>query len=166
MCCQIELLFEAVEHIAKGHLDDVETTKIRRLWTDAQDYIKKHGGKTEAGPWTLKKKYKEVTANMPGIRKDLKPSKAKWDHKAYKKYKVQGQEEASFDDDAEEEPAGKRDTRNGGAGRKAPSKFEWDHSEYEKYEVEYEEGADFEEMQEDENKKPDDEEGEEEDPEA
>lgn len=95
---------------------------------------------------------------MPKIRKDLKPSKAKWDHEAYKNYNVQGQEEATFDDDAEEEPGGKRGTPNGDAGRKAPNKFEWDHSEYEKYEVEYEEGADFGEMEEDENEEPDDEE--------
>ncbi|KAL2284278.1 hypothetical protein FJTKL_09004 [Diaporthe vaccinii] len=151
-----ELLLEAIEHIAGGHPDDIENTNIRRLWTRAQEYIKKHGGKTEAGPGTLKKKYKEFTKNMPDIREDLKPSKAKWDHKAYKNYSVQGQEEATFDDDDEEEPAGKRGTPNGDAGGKALNKFEWNHSEYEKYEVEYEEGANFGETEEDEQE-PDDE---------
>lgn len=105
---------------------------------------------------------------MPDIRKDLKPSKAKWDHKAYKNYSVQGQEEATFDDDDEEEPAGKRGTPNGDAGRKTLNKFEWNHSEDE-------EGAGFGETEEaeqepdDEHEEPDDEEDEdyeEEDPES
>lgn len=158
MHCQNELLLEAVERLAGSHLDDVDKTNIRRMWVRAQEYIEKHGGKTKAGPAALKKKYKELLENMPGIRKDLKPSNAKWDHKAYEKYKVQGQEEASFNDDAEEEPAGKRVTRNGSAGRKAPNKFEWNHSEYEKYDVEYEEGVDFGETEEDKNEEPSDEE--------
>ncbi|KAK7730468.1 hypothetical protein SLS63_005713 [Diaporthe eres] len=154
-----ELLLEAIEHIAGGHPDDVEKTNIRRLWSRAQEYIKKHGGKTEAGPWSLKKKYKELTENMPDIRKDLKPSKAKWNHEAYKNYSVQGQEEATFDDDAEEEPGGKPGTPNSDAGRKAPNKFEWNHSEYE-------EGASFGETEDeqepdDEYEEPDDEEYEE-----
>ncbi|KKY31686.1 hypothetical protein UCDDA912_g08357 [Diaporthe ampelina] len=71
-----ELLLEAVERLDGAHLDNVEKTKTKALWTRVRDYIKKHGGKTTAGPWTLKKKYKELTEKIPEIRKDLKLSKA------------------------------------------------------------------------------------------
>lgn len=126
-----------------GHLDDVEKSKTRALWTGAKKYIKEHGGKTTAGPSTLKTKYKELTQEVAEIRKDLKPGKANWDHDNYKAYKVPGQEEASFEEDAEEEElGGKSGTNNGGATDNART-IDWVHSEYEKYDVEWEEGADF-----------------------
>lgn len=143
MCCQDELLLEAVEELAGGHLDDVDNHKVTGLWKKVEKYIRENGGQTTAGPKSLKKRYMKLTENMAGIREDLEPTKAKWNHKEYENYSVSGQEEASFDDGAEEEPAGKPDKQGGGGNKKKPNKPKWDHTEYEKYSVEHEEGADF-----------------------
>lgn len=86
---------------------------------------------------------------MPEIRRDLKPGKAKWDHKAYEKYKVHGQEEAFSDNNVKgNKPTARSGTRGGGPSRKKPEMARWNHAEYKKYEVEHEEGADFEETEE------------------
>lgn len=69
---------------------------------------------------------------MPKIRRDLKPGKAKWNHKAYRKYKVQGQEEASFDNEV------KRNKSTGKSGGRSSQ-----NNSDTKYDVENEEGADF-----------------------
>lgn len=61
---------------------------------------------------------------MPEVSRDLKPRKAKRDHKADEKDKVQSREEASFDDDGKaKKPTGKSATHNDGP-------LEWDDSEY------------------------------------
>lgn len=144
--CQIELLLEAVENIAGGPLDDVDGCKIPRLWLDVQQYISKHGGTTHAGPGTLKKKYKELTKNTPGIRKGLKQSEASGEHQAYENGNTRGQEQVTLDGGAEqEEPSGEPGTLDYGANSPGmePNELEWDHKEYEQFEVEYEDGADF-----------------------
>lgn len=128
---QNELLLEAIEHLAGGHLDDVNNTKINNLWTRAKAYIKEHGGETTAGPSTIKKKYKALSESVPEIRRDLKPGKAKWDHKAYEKYKVRGQDEASFDNEV------KRNKSTGKPGGRSSQ-----NNSDTKYDVEHEEGAD------------------------
>lgn len=149
--CQNELLLDAIEHLAGGHLDDVDNVKIRKLWTRAKEYISKHGGQTTAGPSTIKKKYKSLVETMPEIRRDLKPGRANWDHKAYRKFRVQGQGEASFDDNIKgDEPNEKPSTRSGLPTRKNSDKPHWNHKEYTKYDVEREEGADFGETEEEE----------------
>lgn len=137
--CQNELLLEAIEHLAGGHLDDVNNTKINKLWTRAKAYIKEHGGETTAGPSTIKKRYEALSENVPKIRRDLKPGKAKWDQKAYENYKVHGQEEASFDNEVK----GKKSTGKSG-GRSSQKNSDT------KYDVEHEEGADFGETDDDE----------------
>lgn len=132
MCYQIELLLEAVEHIAGGHLDNVDNTKIKRLWTRVQEYIEEHGGETTAGPMKLKKKYKALRDNMPEVRRDLKPRKAKRGQKADENSKDQSREESPFDDDGKrKKPTAKSGTKGDGTSGKTKNRLEWDESEYE-----------------------------------
>lgn len=85
---------------------------------------------------------------MPEIRHDLKPGKSNWDHQSYKKFKVKGQEEASFDNDVKRnKPTG---NSGGHSNQKNLDKPHWNDKEYTKYDVEEEEGADFGETEEEE----------------
>lgn len=155
MCYQIELLLEAVEHLAGGHLDNVDNTKIKRLWTRVQEYIEEHGGETTAGPMKLKKKYKALRENMPEVRRDLKPRKAKRGQKADGNSKDQSRVESPFDDDGKEKtPTGKSGTQGGGTNGKKKNRLEWDDSEYEpltKRELRKALGKDYSHQQENEN---------------
>lgn len=152
MCCQIELLFDAVDRINGGQLDDVENNKTKALWKRAKEYIREHGAETKAGEATLKDKYRSLIKDKAETREDLKPRKAK--QKANEKYKNQRQQEASLDDNAEDESVGEPSTHGGGGDS---GKIQWDHAEYEKYEVEYEDGADFGETEDDNDGNEDDE---------
>lgn len=52
--CPMTEPLEAIEHLAGGHLDDVDNTKIKKPWNRAKGYVNKHGGKTTAGASTTK----------------------------------------------------------------------------------------------------------------
>lgn len=109
-----------------------------------QEYIAKHGGTTQAGPWKLKKKYAELMENESGTHKDPKKSKAKRGHKAADKGITQGSQEPASDGGVEQEqPAAESSTRGDAASLLEPTKLKWNHKEYEKYVVDYEEDADF-----------------------
>lgn len=122
---------------AGAHLDDVDNAKIKTLWTRAKEYINKHGGQTTAGPSTPKKKYKTVLVeDIPDFLHDPKPCKTGRDHRAYEKFKVQGQDEASFDNSFKEnKPTGKPGTRGGRSNRKNSDKLQCNHKEHTKYDV-------------------------------
>lgn len=108
-------MFRPIKYPAGGHLDDVNIAKITKLSTRTRDYVKKHGSQTTAGPSTIKKKYRTVLVeNIPEIRHDPKPCKTNKDHRAYEKFKVQGQEEASLDNIFKgNRPIGKSGARGG-----------------------------------------------------
>lgn len=78
---------------------------------------------------------------MPEIRHGPKPCKTNWNHKAHRKFKIQGQEEASFDNSVKgNKPTRKPGTHGGRSNRQNLDKPQWNHEEYKKYEVQSREG--------------------------
>lgn len=101
---QDDLILEAVETIAGGHLDNVDGKVPHRLWTRVQDHLKANGSNTTAGTARIKQRYRTLTSEVPTMDSSMRFQPLKWDHKGYEQYQVPGLEEASFHDDLEVEP--------------------------------------------------------------